>query len=243
MRDLEVATVLNAAGTAPVLLICEHASNHIPPHYADLGLDKEELTRHIAYDPGALEVAKGLALRLNAPLVYANISRLVIDLNRNPNDFDAMPEMGEVTPIPGNIALPQSEREARAAAYYVPFHAAVEQARANHRNLKAIISMHSFTPVYKGNSRPWHVGIIHGENQTLAQAMLDDLLAEDGIVGALNVPYSPSDRVYHTLARHTSGTALQSAMIELRNDLINRPNGQEIWAERLARSIKSALHL
>lgn len=239
-------TVHNAAGKASLLLICEHASNFIPSEYAQLGLAGADLSRHIAYDPGALEVAKGISRILDAPLIYANISRLVIDLNRNPDDFDASPETAELTHVPGNQNLDQTERDARAHAYYHPFHAALSDLITARRDLKALISVHSFTRVFKSVQRPWHIGIIHDEDEALAREMLRETLSESGIIGDLNVPYAPSDRVFHTLARHKRdkrhGMSLQTAMIEIRNDLINEPIGQELWSGRLAQAISKALH-
>ena len=240
-------TVFNGSGKAPLLLICEHASNFIPTEYSQLGLPDAELTRHIAYDPGALEVAKGISKRLDAPLIYANISRLVIDLNRSPDDFDAIPEKAELTNVSGNERLEQVQRDSRAHAYYHPFHATLCDLIIARRNLRALISMHSFTPVFKAIQRPWHIGIIHDEEESLARSILREILIEPEIIGDLNVPYAPSDRVFHTLTRHKRdkrhGMSLQTAMIEIRNDLINEPIGQELWAGRLAQAISKALHL
>ena len=238
-----ITGLFNVKGAAPLVLICEHASNFIPVEYHNLGLAEAELTRHIAYDPGALATAKLMAHALDAPLVFANVSRLVIDLNRDPADFDSMPDISETTEIPGNLRLSQSSKTARANAYYHPFHSAVDEVIAQKPDLRALISMHSFTPVYKGVSRPWHVGLITGPQDDLARAMLAHLRLDDSIVADLNVPYSPSDRVYHTLDRHSQSNRAKTAMIEVRNDLISTAEDQKLWAHRLSRSIRAALAL
>jgi predicted N-formylglutamate amidohydrolase len=238
-----VATLFNAAGSAPLVLICEHASNFIPADYGALGLTPDDLTRHIAWDPGALPVAKAMAVELDAPLVFATVSRLVIDLNRAPTDFDAMPEISETSVIPGNIGLSEAEKDLRVKTYYKPFHDAVDRLIAQKSGLRALVSVHSFTPVYKGVSRPWHVGLITGSDNSLARSMLQNLKQDEGLVAELNVPYSPSDRVYHTLDRHNPSNSVKTAMIELRNDLIASEQDQSAWGLRLAHSLQAALRL
>ena len=238
-----VATLFNASGAAPLVLICEHASHVIPADYAALGLPPSELKRHIAWDPGALPVAKALAQALDATLVFATVSRLVIDLNRAPSDFDSIPEISETTSIPGNIGLSEVEKAARANTYYVPFHAAVDEVIRQKPDLRAILSVHSFTPIYKGLARAWHIGLITGPDETLAQDMLKYLKQDPDLIADINVPYAPSDRVYHTLDRHNPANRVKTAMIELRNDLIASDDGQNEWAERLSRSIQTALSL
>ena len=238
-----VATLFNAAGSAPLVLICEHASNFIPADYGALGLTPDDLTRHIAWDPGALPVAKAMAVELDAPLVFATVSRLVIDLNRAPTDFDAMPEISETSVIPGNIGLSEAEKDLRVKTYYKPFHDAVDRLIAQKSGLRAHVSVHSFTPVYKGGSRPWHVGLITGSDNSLARSMLQNLKQDKGLVAELNVPYSPSDRVYHTLDRHNPSNSVKTAMIELRNDLIASEQDQSAWGLRLAHSLRAALRL
>ena len=188
-------------------------------------------------------MAKALAQALNAPLVFATVSRLLIDLNRAPSDFDSIPGVSETTSIPGNIDLSEAEKAARVNAYYVPFHAAVDEVIRQKPDLRAILSVHSFTPIYRGIARPWHIGLITGPDGTLAQDMLKYLKQDPDLIADINVPYAPSDRVYHTLDRHNPANRFRTAMIELRNDLIATVDGQNEWSERLSHSIQSALSL
>jgi predicted N-formylglutamate amidohydrolase len=53
------------------LIICDHASNAIPPGCGTLGLPREALDRHIAYDIAAAEVTRPLAAQLGAPAVLS----------------------------------------------------------------------------------------------------------------------------------------------------------------------------
>ena len=97
-----------------------------------------------------------------------------------------------------------------------------------------LVSVHSFTPIYKGVSRPWHIGIIHDDDERLAAPLIAALRRVPGINVGVNEPYSPADRVYFTLEKHARSRGLPCAMIEIRNDEIGDEIGQRKWAERLA---------
>lgn len=229
--------VTNPGGASPYILTCDHASNFIPQEYGTLGLPESELARHIAWDPGALPVASMMAQALDASLVETRISRLVLDCNRPLDAPDLISPVSETTAIPGNEDLSQAEREARVARCWRPFHDTVDrlvaQRLAAGRETR-LVSVHSFNPVYKGVSRPWHIGVIHDEDARLARPMLAALGAIPGVASAANQPYSPADRVYFTLEKHARPRGLACAMIEIRNDEIRDEAGQKLWAERLA---------
>lgn len=137
-----------AAG-ARALIVCEHASLEIPPRHAELGLAPESRQSHVAWDPGALELARHVAQALGAPLVHGGLSRLVYDLNRPPNAADAMPARSEVHFVPGNADLGEEERLLRVREIYLPFHAELRRlvAEALARGERpALVTIHSFTP-------------------------------------------------------------------------------------------------
>ncbi|QFU15570.1 N-formylglutamate amidohydrolase [Microvirga thermotolerans] len=232
-----VACLENAEGRFPVLLVCEHASNHLPARYGTLGLGPAELESHIAWDPGALGVARRLARSLDAPLIHATVSRLVLDLNRDPSAPDSIAALSETTAVPGNAALPPDERARRVREVYEPFHRAVEEfaaARAAADGIAAVVSIHSFTPVYRGVHRPWQIGLIFDRDARLARSVAEGLSREADLHVGMNEPYSPADRVFHTLDRHAQRRGLAPLMIEIRNDLIRTEDGQASWASRLA---------
>jgi len=237
-----VARIDNPGGASPVLLICEHASNHLPGAYGTLGLSEAERESHIAWDPGALGVARGLAQRLDAPLVHATVSRLVLDLNREPSAPDSITLLSERTAVPGNANLSADERQRRVREVYESFHGAVDGFMARREtHTRAVLSVHSFTPVYRDVPRPWHVGLIHDADQRLAQAVAAELKQDPTVVIGLNQPYSPADRVFHTLERHAVRRGLAPLMIEIRNDLIRTSDEQAAWAARLAPILQMAL--
>lgn len=236
----DVAVVENPGGTGAYVIVCEHASNFIPSHLRNLGLTEADLQRHIAWDPGAVGVARVLARELDAPLVSCGISRLVIDCNRDPTVFDAITPKSEDTVIPGNTDISAEERGRRVAGVYEPFHEGVAAVVAAKRKAGpvAVIGIHSFTPVYNGTMRPWHVGILFDRDESLSAPMLAALRADTTIVVGANEPYSPGDRVYHTLDRHGQSQGMASVMIEIRNDLLLESAQEEQWGMKLASVLK-----
>nr|WP_246505282.1 N-formylglutamate amidohydrolase [Microvirga antarctica] len=239
-----VARVENPDGLAPILLICEHASNAIPFRYRELGLGPAERDSHIAWDPGALAVARQVSHLLDAPLVYATVSRLVIDLNRDPDAPDSIPAMSERTIVPGNVDLDADERAFRVRNVYDPFHRAVDAvvaARGTAGGFSAIVSVHSFTPVYRDVPRPWHIGLIFDGDARYAKAVAAGLQRDPALTIGMNEPYSPADRVFHTLERHAERRGLAPLMIEIRNDLIRTEDGQASWANRLAPLLRDGM--
>lgn len=232
-----VARVENPGGQSPILLICEHASNAIPVRYGDLGLGLPERDSHIAWDPGALGVARGLSRLLDAPLVHATVSRLVLDLNRDPSAPDSIPTVSERTTIPGNLDLAPAERAFRAREVYAAFHGKVDafaETRLASGRLRAVVSVHSFTPIYRDVPRPWDIGLIFDADARYARTVEMGLKRDAMLTIGMNEPYSPADRVFHTLERHAVRRGLAPLMIEIRNDLIRTENGQSSWSNRLA---------
>ena len=235
--------VSNAAGASDFVILCDHACNDIPLPLTDLGLSAEALRSHIAWDPGALEVSRALSELLDAVLVYPMVSRLVIDCNRAADAPDLIPEISETTEIPGNAGLDPRERERRIERVHRPYHEAIDallDARAGEGRQSLLVAVHSYTPVYKGAARPWHVGILSDRDRRLADSLLAELGQDAALVVADNKPYSPQDGVYYTLALHGKARGHASVMIEIRNDEIASKETQIVWAKRLAVALASA---
>lgn len=235
--------VENAASNGRLVLICEHASHDIPEPWGDLGLTEAQRKAHIAWDPGALAVAKGLMRRLDAVLIHAPVSRLVYDCNRAPDMKGAMPARSEVHDIPGNAAISDQERLARTEAVYLPWCAGLHGLIARRIALglaPVIVTIHSFTPVYFGKPRAVEFGIIHDADPSLATALFG-AARQTRLVSALNEPYSAADDVTHTLRLHATPYGLPNAMLEIRNDLIRTDALCDRMAETLAPVINMGL--
>lgn len=241
--DGEAVAVENADGAGACLFVCEHASRRMPERAGNLGLDDDALVSHIAWDPGALAVAKRLSAKLDGPLVHQRFSRLVYDCNRPPEAPGAMPEKSEIYEIPGNCGLSPAERYARTAAIYIPFHDRISDllaARMARGQETVLVTVHSFTPVYMGRKREVEIGILHDTDSRLADGMLDAAKAGSYNVGR-NEPYGPEDGVTHSLRLHALPHGLLNVMIEVRNDLIRDEVGQGVMADYLAELIVKAI--
>jgi predicted N-formylglutamate amidohydrolase len=219
-----------------LIILCDHAGNRLPAEYGNLGLPPAELSRHIAYDPGAAAVAQALAGRLGVPAVLANFSRLLIDANRGTDDPTLIMQLSDGTIVPGNALVHEREREQRINRFHAPYHAAVDAAidRAIAAGqVPALISIHSFTPVWRGKTRPWHAGILWDADPRLAVPLIAALRADNDLVIGDNEPYSgalANDALYG----HGTRRGLAHALIEIRQDLIGDQGRARAWAERLA---------
>jgi predicted N-formylglutamate amidohydrolase len=234
---------INPAGAGGMVLVCEHASREIPAALDGLGLAEASARSHAAWDIGARDLACGLSEAFDAPLVAACLSRLVLDCNRPPDATDSVPDRSEVHEVPGNAGLSDAARAARVAQVYDPFHDAVRVAcdrLAARTPTPVFVTVHSFTPVYRGTPRSVQLGLLHGPDDRLARAMLARG-AETGWQCALNQPYGPADGVLHTIDRHATARGWVNVMIELRNDLIDTPGGVAAALPRLTGALRAGL--
>jgi predicted N-formylglutamate amidohydrolase len=228
--------VINEAGRAPVLLVCDHASNFIPRALDDLGLGPAELQRHIAWDIGIAEVTRGLAVRLDAPAVISHFSRLIIDPNRSLDTPGSIPLESDNVVIPGNQTLSLRERQARVAQFFRPYQDAIGRYldRLSARGPgPAMISMHSFTPVIDGRERPWKVGVLWNRDPRIPVPVMDALRA-CGIPYGDNEPYSGRDYHGYTIHQQAEPRGLPNVLLEVRQDLIDTRAGAAEWVELLA---------
>jgi predicted N-formylglutamate amidohydrolase len=228
-------------GSGPFVVVCEHASNRLPAALGLLGLAPADLKRHIAFDPGASELAELIAAKTGGALVRQRYSRLAIDCNRSPELPDAIATVSETTVIPGNRDLSTAAREERVAAIWRPFHDALAHLLDERRRLgraTALVTIHSFTPVYRGVARPWHAGIITTAERRFADLVLAELRRDRSLVVGDNQPYSAKDNVDYTIRRHGFDRGLANVMIEVRNDLLTTDRDVAAWAERLTDALK-----
>jgi predicted N-formylglutamate amidohydrolase len=228
----------NAAGRSPFLLTSDHYGRIIPSLLGDLGLPASELVRHIAWDIGIAGVAEVLSNHLGAHLIAQRYSRLVIDCNRPPGAASSIPRISEATIIPGNDGITREAAEMRRREVFDPYHRRIDEAidaRLRDRLPTVLISLHSFTPVYAGVARPWHIGTLYQRDTRLPSLLLKLLRAESDLVVGDNEPYAVSDETDYTIPVHGEKRGLMNTGIEIRQDLITEPAGQAQWAERLGR--------
>ncbi len=228
----------NAAGRSPYLLTCDHYGRRIPQALDNLGVAESELTRHIAWDVGIAGVATRLAQALDAHLIAQVYSRLVIDCNRPFTSAGSIPVISEATEIPGNVGLSEDDIRLRREWIFAPYHKRIVDvldARERAGQPSILIALHSFTPVYAGVARPWHIGTLYHRDDRLPSLLLAALRAEPDLVVGDNEPYAVDTATDYAIPVHGEGRGLIHTGIEIRQDLISDEAGEAAWAERLAR--------
>jgi len=241
--DPEAVRVLCPDGCSQIMLTADHAGRASPRRLGSLGLPARELERHIAWDIGIAGVTARLSAALDAPAVLQLYSRLVIDCNRAHKAESSIPTVSETTAVPGNRHLLPAARAARQRDIFAPYHARIRallDARQQDRRRTVLVAMHSFTPLFKGERRPMHAGVLYNRDPRLARIMLDLLRAEGDLKVGDNAPYAVSDATDYTIPEHGERRGIPHVEIEIRQDLIADAGGQEAWAERLARLLPAA---
>jgi predicted N-formylglutamate amidohydrolase len=219
-----------------LVIVCDHALNDLPPGYGTLGLPASALRRHIAYDIGVEPVTRQLAGRLGAPAVLAGFSRLLIDPNRGLDDPTLIMQISDGTIVPDNVGLEPQERERRIALYYRAYHEAIDgvldAAMASGRPA-AVLSIHSFTPTWRGVRRPWQAGVLWNYDGRFALPLIERLRGLADLVIGDNEPYAGGLKG-DTLDVHATARGLPDALIEIRQDLVGDAAGVAEWVDRLA---------
>lgn len=230
--------ILNHDAEGDLILLCDHASNHVPEPLDQLGLQANHLEDHIAVDIGAAHVTDRMADMMGVAAVKATVSRLVIDVNRDLAHPGLIPPISDGVRIPGNEGLCELRTSARVSAYYNPFHSAATRIVQSHKRAGKtpfVAGIHSFTAEMEGFERPWHIGLMHNKDERLAQALIGILERETDLVIGDNQPYSGRD-LFHTLETHGNAHGLHAVTVEIRNDLLQTPEHYDQWARLLANS-------
>lgn len=239
----EAYEILPGRADAGVLVICDHAQNMLPAEYGTLGLPPEQLERHIAYDIGAYGIASRVARTLGAPAISTRFSRLLIDPNRGLDDPTLVMRLSDRAVIPGNRNVDAAERDRRVERFYEPYHVALDELIETCVAAgvpPVLLSVHSFTDVWKGARRPWHAAILWDRDYRFAVPLLQALRAEEGLVVGENEPYD-GKLAGDCMWQHGTRRGLAHTIVEIRQDLIRDDAGQAEWAARIASAVKGIL--
>lgn len=237
-------SVFHRAGRAELVMFCDHAGRVFPKVLGTLGLGRQELDQHIAWDIGIAGLGRRLARSLDAPFFMTAYSRLVIDCNRHLDDPTSMPQESDRIRVPGNRGLTPADRRLRQDEIFRPYHAALSQeivGRIASGRIPVVISLHSFTPVMNGFQRPWHVGVLWNRDARMPVPLMKRLAEEPGLVVGDNEPYSGRDGHGYSIKAHAEALGLAHALLEIRQDLIADEDGQARWADILHRVLKDVL--
>ncbi|MBT3992381.1 MAG: N-formylglutamate amidohydrolase [Rhodospirillaceae bacterium] len=242
---------LNLDGPAPLLLICDHASNHVPAELNNLGLTPQQLSQHVGWDIGAAALTREISKSMDAAAVLSGTSRLVIDANRQPGDATGIPEISDGITITGNQNLSEADQIARTEAYFWPYHHAVADAIAHLRrrettpqNIPAIFSIHTYTPEVSATdapARPWQAGVLWNRDPRIAEPLIHLLRTHpDNFVIGDNEPYSGKE-VYYSVDFHAGAAGLPHGAIEIRQDLVSSEKGVTYWARIISEILSEIL--
>jgi predicted N-formylglutamate amidohydrolase len=226
---------VNGDSKATCFFLCDHASHRIPRGLDRLGLPQDLIETHIGWDIGAAKLARQLAANFAAPLVLTGYSRLVIDCNRPHVSGGSIPMVTAGIEVPGNLAISAAAQQQRQDIFFHPYHNAITgmlDRRLALRQPTAIFSMHSFTPDYPGETRPWHVDFAYNRDRRLAGLLLDHFDVPGVTVGD-NLPYQVEDDSDYSIPHHGEQRGLPHVLMEIRQDTLATDAGIALWAERL----------
>ncbi|MGB5134032.1 MAG: N-formylglutamate amidohydrolase [Prochlorococcaceae cyanobacterium] len=244
--DPPVFSIERARGRSAVLIACDHAGRAIPRRLNRLQLSDDTLSTHVAWDLGIADLGRRLSRRLDAFLIQQNYSRLVIDANRPPHAADSIAVVSERTRIAANEGLSEAKRRQRLEEVFDPYHRRIgcELDRRTRQGIPCVlVALHSFTPTYLGEERPWHAGVLFGRDPRLGR-LLHARLSEDSTlrVGE-NVPYAVSDESDYTIVVHGEQRSIPHVELEIRQDLLMHDSGLDHWNERLAQALEATVPL
>ncbi len=203
-----------------ILFIADHASNYIPSSLENLGLRESQLNSHIAYDLGVKELCINLSNLFNSKYIIGDYSRLIIDLNRDISDPTLIPEIVDRKIIAKNLSLSNYVKRKRISEIYDKYHYKIKTAIKNN-NIIALISLHSFNPVFKKKKRNIHFGILSNKDRRLSNYIITEMKRRKIKVGD-NEPYE-GNLIGDTMYKHGLQNKLHHTLIEVRNDLLSSP--------------------
>jgi len=233
-------TIFNGQAKSPVLLVADHASPHIPVSFNQLGLDDWVLDRHVTWDIGSNKLAHYLAVELDARAVLAGFSRLIVDPNRHPASRTSIPEVSDGITIPGNAGLSEQQKAGRLQSFFTPYHDTIaEVLNQFSRNgvVPAVISVHTFSPVFDREERPWHIGIMWDKDPRIPVPLINGLRKLDNVCVGDNEPYSGRHPHDFTIDHHAEASGLPHVGIEVRQDLVREEEGARKWAGVLSEQL------
>lgn len=246
VRVLDTASEYNAEGSGAFLIVCDHATNHIPVDFNELGVSIEDRQKHIAWDPGTAYIGKLLADRFDAPAIMCGTSRLVIDCNRRIGHPTLVPSVSDGIPIPGNQNLANDQIGLRIERYYLAYHYRIVAALERFRSAGVdpiFLSIHSFTPHMNDFDRPWSIGISHTPDRRLTAPLIDVLRRSGKFLVGDDEPYGSDADVDYTTFAHAFGRGLKHIQVEFRQDLVGSDEGAHEWGSLFAEAVEQVLDL
>ena len=244
-QDASAVHMINEEGRAPLIIVCDHASNQVPQKLDDLGLKQSILDQHMGYDIGAASIAEALANAFGAPAIFSGYSRLVIDINRPVDDFTSIRAISDGVIIPKNRVVTDEDKTARQNELYWPYHhklSKIVKTKTANGQVPIMISVHSCTDEMHGKKRPWHIGVLTNHDRRVGEALIAALETQnpDLMIGD-NKPYSGWDPYGYTIENHAVPIGMPNVLLEVRQDLIADAAGQKKYADILKKAFEVVL--
>ncbi len=235
--------VENQLGKSKCVIVCDHASNRVPKALGTMGLSKTDLKKHVAWDPGTEDIGYYLSKKMDAALVLASYSRLVVDLNRGEDAPECMRAESDHIRIPANEGLKPAQKKQRLAEIFYPYHKVLNAQLKRHIDkgfAPLLLSLHSFTPEMDGFKRPWHIGVLWNKEEGIAKRLVESLRKNNPSLRiGDNEPYSlkASNVTKNTISTHAEAHGLPYVIVEFRQDLVGTKAGARKWAEIFLQSL------
>ena len=229
---------MSAINNKRILFLADHASNYIPSSFKNLGLKKNQLKSHIAYDLGIKELCINLSNLLNSKYIIGEYSRLIIDLNRDILDPTLIPEIVDRKIIAKNLNLSSYDKGKRISEIYNKYHHKI-RTTITHNNIMVVISLHSFNPIFKKKKRKIHFGILSNQDRRLSDCIIKEMKSRKLKVGD-NEPYE-GNLIGDTMYKHGLKNNLHHTLIEVRNDLLSSSTKIHRVAKLLKKIINNSI--
>jgi len=206
-----------------IVLTCEHATNDLPEDYSWSENDKRNFVdEHWGLDIGAFEAAHALAKELKCVFVHSLYSRLLLDPNRTIVSDTLFRRFGDGKEVDLNKDLTFEEEQKRIKRFYIPYCEALREV-----SLKIdptyILSIHSFTPLYQGETRSMEIGVLCGHDSAKLAVDLNEGMNIVGYCSEINKPYDGATTMgaIKSLIYAKHPTKRQGITFEFRNDLLS----------------------
>ena len=200
---------------------CEHASNRVTRHEVTQP-DHKLLNEHWGLDIGAAALVESLCQRTGSTGVLSTESRLVIDVNRDPSSKTLIVSECDGIPVSFNQNITAEDRIWRQSIFDA-YHRAVDDVLSQRLDIRPdtkLVSIHSFTPIWKGVRRKMEVGILFDRDPDVASRMAE-VLTHHGLDVALNEPYSGlTGELMYAAHRHGNAHQIPYIEFEVRQDLL-----------------------
>jgi predicted N-formylglutamate amidohydrolase len=233
------AMVLRPNSESKIVLTCEHGSSALPRGLQLSPSQRTLLKTHWASDLGAWELTRLLSQALSFTAIGGRYSRLVADLNRNPDESTFSRSRAGKVDVGFNQNLTRAVIQSRVTLYHAPYHDEIDRQilrRVRSGIRPFLLSIHSFTPEMEGKQRPFQAGVLYSAHRNLARRF-SRLIRRENMTCVLNRPYSGLKGFVYSVERHGRKYGIPYLELEINQSILGSSRSQA----RVAASLESAI--